>query len=187
MRQAVTPIGRDAPRWNATPRFFFCHALWACVAALIAGCASKPPEPVVVAPPPPPPPVVVAPPPPVAPPVFSSGPVSTAITPKAYRMDAASLLYAKYSDRIYKGKMPPLLYAIGVLDVEIDGRGQVVRIQWLRAPSQAPEVVKEIERMIRAASPLPAPLKMGRVVYTETWLWHKSGKFQLDTLSEGQY
>jgi hypothetical protein len=24
------------------------------------------------------------------------------------------------------------------------------------------------------------------VVYTDTWLWHKSGKFQLDTLTEGQ-
>jgi periplasmic protein TonB len=24
------------------------------------------------------------------------------------------------------------------------------------------------------------------VVYTDTWLWHKSGRFQLDTLTEGQ-
>lgn len=180
-------IGNHVLRKSGTTRFFLFCALLVGVAAYIAGCASKPPEPVVQAPPPPPPrPVVVAPPPP-APPVFLPGPISTALNPKSYRMDAASLLYAKYSDRIYKGKMPPLLYAIGVLDVEIDGRGQVVRIQWLRAPSQAPEVVREIEHMIRTASPLPAPVKMGRVVYTETWLWHKSGKFQLDTLSEGQY
>jgi len=27
---------------------------------------------------------------------------------------------------------------------------------------------------------------MGRVTYTDTWLWHKSGRFQLDTLTEGQ-
>jgi hypothetical protein len=27
---------------------------------------------------------------------------------------------------------------------------------------------------------------MGRVVYTDTWLWDKSGHFQLDTLTEGQ-
>jgi hypothetical protein len=27
---------------------------------------------------------------------------------------------------------------------------------------------------------------MGGVVYTDTWLWHISGKFQLDTLTEGQ-
>jgi protein TonB len=23
-------------------------------------------------------------------------------------------------------------------------------------------------------------------VWTDTWLWHKSGRFQLDTLTEGQ-
>ena len=173
----MNPIGRAAMRWKSAA---------ACFAALAAGCVSKPPEP-AVAPTPPAPPAVVVAASPVAPPVLLAGPVSTALTPKAYRVDAASLLYAKYSDRIYKGKMPPLLYAIGVLDVEVDGRGQVVRIHWLRAPSQAPEVVAEIERMVRTAAPLPAPARMGRVVYTETWLWHKSGKFQLDTLSEGQY
>ena len=26
---------------------------------------------------------------------------------------------------------------------------------------------------------------MGKVVWTDTWLWHKSGHFQLDTLTEG--
>ena len=31
-----------------------------------------------------------------------------------------------------------------------------------------------------------APARMGKVVYTDTWLWHKSGRFQLDTLTEGQ-
>jgi hypothetical protein len=44
----------------------------------------------------------------------------------------------------------------------------------------------EIERMVRAAQPFPAPQRMGTVVYTDTWLWHKSGRFQLDTLTEGQ-
>jgi len=24
------------------------------------------------------------------------------------------------------------------------------------------------------------------VTYTDVWLWHKSGQFQLDTLTEGQ-
>lgn len=178
--------GHSNPRRSQVARHFLGYALLAGVTAYLVGCASKPPEPAVVAPPPPPPrPVVVAPPPP-PPPVFLPGPVSAALSPKAYRMDAASYIYAKYSDRIYKGKMPPLLYAVGVLDLEIDGRGQVVRLQWLRAPSQAPEVIREIEHMVRTAAPLPAPVKMGRVVYTETWLWHKSGKFQLDTLSEGQ-
>jgi protein TonB len=27
---------------------------------------------------------------------------------------------------------------------------------------------------------------MGKVTYTDVWLWHSSGRFQLDTLTEGQ-
>jgi hypothetical protein len=80
-----------------------------------------------------------------------------------------------------------LLYAIGVLDVEVDGRGEVQALSWQRAPRHAPEVIAEIERTVRAAAPYPAPTRMGGVVYTDVWLWDKSGRFQLDTLSEGQY
>jgi hypothetical protein len=82
--------------------------------------------------------------------------------------------------------MPPLLYAVGVLEVEVDARGNVLSTHWLRAPSHVPEVMAEIERTVRQASPYPAPVKLGQVTYTDTWLWHKSGKFQLDTLTEGQ-
>ena len=82
--------------------------------------------------------------------------------------------------------MPPLLHAIGVLQVEINAKGAVIGLNWMRAPSHAPEVVAEIESAVRAAAPFPAPVNMGRVTYTDTWLWHKSGRFQLDTLTEGQ-
>jgi len=112
--------------------------------------------------------------------------VSQAPTPRAYRADAASHLYAANQQRIYKGKLPPLLYAIGVLQVEVDSRGNVRALNWMRAPNHAPEVVAEIERTVRAAAPFPVPARMGKVVYTDTWLWHKSGRFQLDTLTEGQ-
>ena len=82
--------------------------------------------------------------------------------------------------------MPPLLYAIGVLQVDVDGNGRVTATHWMRAPSHAPEVVAEIERTVRLAAPYPAPVRMGKVTYTDTWLWHSSGLFQLDTLTEGQ-
>lgn len=111
---------------------------------------------------------------------------SGATTPRAYRSDGATHVYGLNADKIFKGKMPPLLYAIGVLSVEIDRVGRVTRLDWMRAPKHAPEVVAEIERMVRSAAPFPAPTRMGKVVYTDTWLWHKSGKFQLDTLTEGQ-
>ena len=107
-------------------------------------------------------------------------------TPKDYRRDAARHLYAQQSERIYKGRLPPMLYAVGVLNVDIDRRGQVQGLHWMRAPRHAPEVMAEIEKMVRAAAPYPAPQHMAKVTYTDVWLWHKSGHFQLDTLTEGQ-
>ena len=112
---------------------------------------------------------------------------SNAANPKDYRRDAAQHLYARNPNRIFKGKLPPLLYAIGVLQVEVDSRGMVTSTHWMRSPKHAPEVVAEIERTVRLAEPYPAPVRLGRVTYTDTWLWHKSGLFQLDTLTEGQH
>ena len=156
--------------------------VYAGIAALFAGCASPPPPVAIQLPVEPEPfqPVVVAPPP------APLGKVSGARTPKDYRQDAAAHLYELHGPRIFTGKLPPLLYAVGVLQVEIDGKGHVLSTSWMRKPSHAPEVVSEIESKIRSASPFPAPAKMGRVTYTDTWLWHKSGQFQLDTLTEGQ-
>lgn len=111
---------------------------------------------------------------------------SNANTPKQYRGDAARHLYERNGQRIFKGKMPPLLYAVGVLNVDIDKQGQVSHLHWTRAPRHAPEVIAEIERTVLAAAPYPAPQKMGHVTYTDVWLWDKSGRFQLDTLTEGQ-
>ena len=150
------------------------------VVAFLAGCTSTALPPKATAP------TARAPGPSVTP-SAASALVSQAVTPRAYRRDAASHIYALNADRIYRGKMPPLLYAIGVLQVELDGKGRVTGISWMRAPTQAPEVMAEIEHTVRAAAPYPAPVRMGRVTYTDTWLWHKSGTFQLDTLTEGQY
>ncbi len=111
---------------------------------------------------------------------------SAARNDKAYRQDAARHLYARQAARIYAGRLPPMLYAVGVLDVEIDRSGQVQALRWTRAPRHAPEVVAEIEQMVRAAAPFPAPKNLAKVTYTDVWLWDRSGRFQLDTLTEGQ-
>ena len=175
------------------------------VAAFVTGCATPPP-PVQSAPeakpaPPPLAPVASSPAPIKAPVEDAAGVSVTAPTPapetasarsnaanpKDYRRDAAQHLYARNPNRIFKGKLPPLLYAIGVLQVEVDSRGMVTSTHWMRSPKHAPEVVAEIERTVRLAAPYPAPVRLGRVTYTDTWLWHKSGLFQLDTLTEGQH
>ncbi len=152
------------------------------VAALLAACSSSRPVPPEEAP--------GASAPPAGGAAVTSAPStvsrSNASNPRAYRRDAAHHLYELNANRIYKGRLPPMLYAVGVLQVEVDGRGNVRHLNWMRAPRHAPEVVAEIERTVRAAAPFPAPARMGKVVYTDTWLWHRSGRFQLDTLTEGQ-
>jgi hypothetical protein len=111
---------------------------------------------------------------------------SAARNAKDYRKDAASHLYARHSQSIYKGRLPPMLEAVGVLNVDIDRHGSVKSVQWMRAPRHVPQVMQQIERMVKAAAPYPVPQHMSQVTYTDVWLWHKSGKFQLDTLTEGQ-
>lgn len=103
----------------------------------------------------------------------------------AYERKAANHLYQRYASRIYRGKLPAMLYAVGVLEISLSDSGQIQRLNWMRKPSHAPEVVREIERLVRAAAPFP-PTGAGSVSYTDTWLWDRSGRFQLDTLSEGQ-
>lgn len=112
---------------------------------------------------------------------------STAQDAKAYRQDGARHLYAAYPHRVYRGKLPPLLHAVVVVETVLDAQGQPVAINMIREPSHAPEVTAAVREMIRRAAPLPTPARMaGGVSYMEVWLVDKSGRFQLDTLSEGQ-
>ena len=158
----------------------------ACVVALwLTGCST----PAVLPPTMPPAPAPVKPVAPIAlpsEPVKPQLPTSSARNAREYRVDAAKHLYKLNGARIFKGRMPPMLYAVGVLDVEVDKQGQVTRTYWVRAPGHAPEVMREIEKTVRQAAPYPVPAHMGKVVYSDVWLWHKSGHFQLDTLTEGQ-
>ncbi|HKX44995.1 MAG TPA: energy transducer TonB [Burkholderiaceae bacterium] len=111
---------------------------------------------------------------------------SEAADAKGYRQDGARHLYAVYADRIYRGKLPPLIHAVVVIETELDAQGRVMNLQLIRVPSHAPEVVQAVRDMIQRASPWPAPARMGGVKYTEVWLVDKSGRFQLDALTEGQ-
>jgi hypothetical protein len=161
--------------------------LAALVAAVLAACSTPMPPPPVAAPKPAPAPrpaapVAAAPAPAALPPGTK---LSSAASALDYRKDGARHIYEMNGHRIYKGKMPPLLQGVGVMQMDIDSRGQVVSLSWLRPPSHA-GARAEIERTARAAAPYPVPQRLGRVTYTDTWLWDKSGQFQLDTLTEGQ-
>lgn len=104
-----------------------------------------------------------------------------------YRIDAARHIYAAYPMRVYRGKLPPLLYGIIMLETELDATGQVVNVSVVRKPA-ADEVMPWVMAMVRRASPYPAPSAMpgGTVRFTETWFVDKSGLFQLFSLTEGQ-
>ena len=168
------------------------HSLWGlCVAVVLTACVStppaSPPAPVKTTAPaavlqPAPPPLVIAP----TKPEPTPPNVSKARTEREFRPDAARHIYEQNAHRIYSGRLPPLLKAVGVMDVVVDRRGNVLRVEWRRAPKHAPDVIKEIERTVMAAAPYPAPVHLGQATYTDTWLWDKSGRFQLDTLTEGQ-
>ena len=110
---------------------------------------------------------------------------SPAETPLEYRSDGARHLYAAYGKQIHKGKMPPLLYGIAIIETEIAADGEVRSVRVVRQPAAA-EVGPWAVEMIKKAGPFPAPQRMGGVKYTEIWLVDKTGRFQLDTLTEGQ-
>lgn len=106
---------------------------------------------------------------------------------REYRLDAARHIYAAYPMRVYRGKLPPLIYSVMVVETELDATGAIKDIRVVRKPA-ADEVAPWVVSMIRRAAPFPAPARMkdATVKYLDIWLVDKSGLFQVDTLTEGQ-
>jgi protein TonB len=111
---------------------------------------------------------------------------SEARSEMAYRTDAARHIYDAYPSQVLKGKVPALVYAIVITETELDARGKVLNVRVLRQPASAREVTPWVVSLIRRASPLPPPVRMGRVRFLEVWLVDKSGLFQVHSLTEGQ-
>lgn len=120
-----------------------------------------------------------------APELGTPPPASAAEHEKQYRVEAARHLYSAYPARIYKGRLPPLLYSVMVVETEIDAMGQVANVHVVRKPA-ADEVAPWVVAMIKRAAPYPAPARLGFARFTEIWLVDKSGRFQVDALTEGQ-
>jgi len=111
---------------------------------------------------------------------------SAATDVRAYRVDAARHIYASYPSRIYKGRLPPLIHGVVVVETTVDASGHPRDVKVVRGPSHAPDVTIAVVEMIKRAGPLPAPTRLGGARFTEIWLVHKDGRFQLDALTEGQ-
>lgn len=107
---------------------------------------------------------------------------------REFRIDASRHLYSCFPMRVYRGKLPPLLYGVMMVEVELDPQGNVVDVGVIRRPA-ADEVGPWVVAMIKKASPFPAPSKLaasGNVKFMETYFVDKSGLFQTHTLTEGQ-
>lgn len=117
--------------------------------------------------------------------VATAAAASEAESDLGYKRDAAKHLYASYPTRIYKGRLPPLLYGVAIVETDVNGDGAVTDVR-MRRPPAAAEVGPWIVQMIRKAGPFPQPTRLGKATYVEVWLVHKGGNFQLDTLTEGQ-
>ena len=112
--------------------------------------------------------------------------VSMAADTRAYRMDAARHFYDEYRSRIFRGRLPPLIHAVVVVETTVDENGRASRVDLVRGPSHAPDVSAAVIQAIRRAQ-LPKPQRLtGTIRFTEIWLVTKDGRFQLDALTEGQ-
>ncbi len=112
---------------------------------------------------------------------------STHDVEQEFRIDAARHLYTCYPMRVYRGKLPPLLYGVMMIETELDATGAVLSVTVVRKPA-ADEIAPWIIAMVKRAAPFPAPARMagGTVRYTETYFVDKSGLFQAFSLTEGQ-
>lgn len=127
----------------------------------------------------------------MVPPAALPGPpaASQAADERAYRADAGRHLYQAYASRIFRGRLPPMMYAVMITDTELDADGTVRSVTVVRPPAAAKEVTPWVMALIRGASPFPAPSRIGEgagIVWREIWLVDKSGRFQVDSLTEGQ-
>jgi hypothetical protein len=162
------------------------------VALVVAGCGSSsdraPGEtgrsgvPKVVAPAPAPPLPTVA----ASPGVARSKSLPAPTTMRSWtevRRQAAERMVAANADITYLGKVPDMLLAIPVLEIELNGDGTVRKIEVLREPRQAKDTLQIAADAVRRAGPygdvskLPKPWK-----FVETFLFDDSRKFKPRTL-----
>lgn len=99
------------------------------------------------------------------------------------REQAARRMVAASPDQSYTGAAPPVLLAIPVLTIELNGDGSIRGIEVMRYPSQARDTVQLAIQAVRRAAPfgnvskLPKPWK-----FNETFLFNDQRQFKPMTL-----
>lgn len=158
---------------------FRSQALLATLLAVLCGCASSPPpvpveerssiaidrEPTAAPTPPP------------------------SLTLDAYKAHVARHIVQHNADRIFSGRLPPMLPAIVVVNITVDGDGQMTDVQVQRArDANAARIA--MASMLRSG-PLPRPhgllaANSRAMTFSETFLFDRDYRFQLRTLAGPQ-
>jgi protein TonB len=177
-------------------RLFHCCAFSSVLIALLflVSCGAPAPAPVSAPPTPggtPPAPIVKAPietiearPPSPPTPSARLAPLDPAL--EDWKRSAAQKVHAVNRAQLFEGRPEHLLRAVIVVEVTVDRDGKVARSKVLRSPG-----IASLDSMalasLKAASPLPAPptrlVAKGPLVFSETWLVRKDGRFQLRSLA----
>lgn len=160
------------------------------VAALaLAGCEALQPQPETVPPKPQP---AVAPPAAPAPaaPVADPGPDRPGLTLQEYQKEVATAIVRSSANESFRGKLPPLLRSVVVLQISIDKQGMLPRVTMLRSNGFV-ELEKSAIAAVYRAAPYPVPgrsLLAGHssITFTESFLFNNDGRFQVRTVAEQQ-
>jgi protein TonB len=103
-----------------------------------------------------------------------------------WKRTAAEKVYAVNRTHLFEGRPEHLLRAVIVVEVTVDREGRITRSKILRSPGIA-SLDSVALGSLKAASPLPAPpsklVARGPLVFSETWLFRKDGRFQLRSLA----
>jgi hypothetical protein len=152
------------------------------VAAVLAGCGSKPMPPHTPAPAPAP--AATAPRPAAAPPAVSGLPAVR--TWAEYRRRAAQMIMAANASSVAAGKLQDPLYGIPVVQIQLNPDGSIRNLDFMRQSKVGPETNNLALQAIRRigsfgpVSNLPQPWQ-----FNETFLYNDGLKFQLRTIVEG--
>jgi protein TonB len=104
-----------------------------------------------------------------------------------YKTQVARHVVEHNPERTYRGTLPPLLPAIVVLRITVDGNGELANVEVQRSRNAAASEVALAS--MRRSTPLPQPQQLaqaGQLTFLETFLFADSERYQLRSLAAPQ-
>lgn len=109
---------------------------------------------------------------------------------EAWQMQFAQALHDHQPGKVFEGIPPNPLYAIIVLEVQLDANGGLRSVRNMRTPRHAAKEREAAIASVKAGGPYPPPpkqlLKNGVAKFNETWLFDNARKFRLRSIAAEQ-